>query len=165
MMAKRRQDKDEHQDQISHHGVLAPVGQAVVHCDLLALGNISDCDDHQPHLGPTVDFSYTTVGRRMEEDRSSNATCSFLAQLWHTVGEKKQKQKRLEFLEELTNLSKTWVGMVSSPELSGIREVVGASRRREAVFCTFWILAITWKRANYFKNIRSASSQSSHLTF
>lgn len=39
---------------------------------------------------------------------------------------------------------------VSSPELSRIREVVGASRRREAVFCTFWILAITWKRANYF---------------
>lgn len=25
----------------------------------------------------------------MEEDRSSNATCSFLAQLWHTVGGKK----------------------------------------------------------------------------
>lgn len=74
------------EDQISHHSVLAPVGQAVVHCDLLSLCNISDCDDHQPYLGPTVDFSYTTVWRRMEEDRSSNSACSFLSQLWHTEG-------------------------------------------------------------------------------
>lgn len=132
-------------DQISHHSILAPVSQAVVHCDLLSLCNISDCDDHQPYLGPTVDFSYTTVWWRMEEDRSSNSACSFLSQLWHTVG-----KKCIEFLVRLTSLSKASMAMVSSPELSGIREVVGASGRREAVFCTFWILAITWKRANPF---------------
>lgn len=68
----------------THHSILAPVCQAVVHRDLLPLRDVSDCYDNQPHLGAAVDFSNTTVWRRMEEHRSPNTACSLLTQLWHT---------------------------------------------------------------------------------
>lgn len=69
---------------VTHHSILAPVRQAVVHRDLLPLGDVSDSYDNQPYLGPTVDFSYTAVWRWMEEHRSTNTARSLLPQLWHT---------------------------------------------------------------------------------
>lgn len=69
---------------VAYHCILTPVGQAVVHCDLLPFGDVSDCYDNQTYLGPAVDFSNPTVGWWMEENRSPNTTCSLLPQLWHT---------------------------------------------------------------------------------
>lgn len=79
-----QKQKEHHQLVVAHHCILAPVRQAVVHCDLLPFGDVSDCYDNQPHLGPAVDFSNPAVGWRMEEDRSPNTTRSLLPQLWHT---------------------------------------------------------------------------------
>lgn len=78
------QTNTEHYQLVAYHCILAPVRQAVVHCDLLPFGDVSDCYDNQPHLCPTVDFSNPAVGWRMEEDRSPNTTRSLLPQLWHT---------------------------------------------------------------------------------
>lgn len=41
--------------------VLSPLCQAVVHSDLLPLGDVSDGDYDQPHLTPTVDLSDAAV--------------------------------------------------------------------------------------------------------
>lgn len=42
--------------------VLSPFSQAVVHSDLLPLGNVSDGNNDQPHLAATVDLSDAAVG-------------------------------------------------------------------------------------------------------
>ena len=73
---------------LTHHGVLPPVRQAVVHCDLLSLGDVSDCYDNQPHLRPTMHLSDAAVWGGVEQDRPSDATRSFLPQLWYTTDRK-----------------------------------------------------------------------------
>lgn len=129
---------------VSHHSILSPVRQAVVHCDLLPLGDVSDCYDNQPYLGPAVDFSNTAVWRWMEEHRSPNTTRSLLPQLWHTG---KHKLTLATWIPNLKPKSEqNYCRGSSLPELSGIRQVVGTARGREAVFCTLRILAITWDR-------------------
>lgn len=46
--------------------VLSPLCQAVVHSDLLSLGDVSDGDYNQSHLAATVDLSDATVRGRRE---------------------------------------------------------------------------------------------------
>lgn len=41
--------------------ILSPLCQAVVHSDLLPFGDVSDGDNHQPHLTATVNFSDAAV--------------------------------------------------------------------------------------------------------
>ena len=69
---------------VAHHCILSPVGQAVVHCDLLPFGDVTDRYDDQPYLRPTVDLSDAAVGWRMEEHGPPNPTRPFFSQLWHT---------------------------------------------------------------------------------
>ncbi len=51
---------------IAYHGIFSPVGQAVVHCDLLAFGNVSNGYDDEPDLTPTMHLSNPAVGRGVE---------------------------------------------------------------------------------------------------
>lgn len=66
---------------LTHHGVLSPVSQAVIHRDLLPFGDVSYGDDHKPDLRAAVNLSNATVWRRMEKHGAPDATRSLFSQL------------------------------------------------------------------------------------
>lgn len=129
----------------AHHCVLPPVRQAVVHSYLLPFRNVADRYDNQSDLSTTVDFSNPAIGRRVEEHGSSNTARSLFPQL------RNAGKTRSGFSNETASVSigEKWSGS-SLPELSGVRQVVGTTRRRKAVFGAFWVLAVTCDQVNGF---------------
>lgn len=66
---------------LTHHSVFSPVSQAVIHRDLLPLGDVSYGDDHQPDLRATVNLSNAAVRWWMEKHGAPDATGSLFSQL------------------------------------------------------------------------------------
>lgn len=101
---------------VAHQRILSPVRQAVIHRDLLPFCYVSNRDDNQAHLRPTVDFADAAVGGRVEKHGSSDTAGPFLPEL-RNAGKRRGEFIKVVLLQlRIFNRDGLFL-----PELGGIR--------------------------------------------